>query len=125
MATLAIIGSVIRRYGWLILFTLGAVLTAAIVIVARWRTASKPVIAAPSVVDAVQAELAGIRAEGALEREIAKKGLIQTRAEIELAYEHEKYILQDDERRQAEALRADPVRLAGFLARAASRRSRQ
>ena len=82
MATLAIIGSVIRRYGWLILFTLGAVLTAAIVIVARWRTASKPVIAAPSVVDAVQAELAGIRAEGALEREIAKKGLIQTRAEI-------------------------------------------
>jgi hypothetical protein len=109
--------SFIRRYGWFILFAIAVVLTAIVAIVLRKKPTDGLTAAT-----AIKTELAGIRAEGELERRLAAKGAEAATAEVERAYEAEKNAMAELERKEAEELKADPVKLAGYLARAGARR---
>lgn len=109
--------SFIRRYGWLILFALVTALVTIAMIVLR----KKPT-AGLTMATTIKTELAGIRAEGELERRLAAKGAEAATAEVNLAYEKQKHELEERERVEAQRLKDDPVALAGMLARAGARK---
>jgi hypothetical protein len=109
--------SFLKRYTWLVLFAIAVVLATIIAVLSRRKPTDGLTRGA-----VIKAELAGIRAEGELERRLAAKGAEAAKAEVERAYESEKHAMAESERKEAEELKADPVKLAGFLARAGARR---
>lgn len=108
----------IRRYLWLGLFAVAVVAGAIVLIVFR----KKPSVDALGAMTKIKTELAGIRAEGEMERRAAEHGAAAALAEANLAYERRKAELLQHEQKEAEELRDDPVALAGMLARAGARR---
>lgn len=113
-----IVLSWLRRYGWLLLFSLIVVF----VTIAAFVLRKKPTDGL-TMMTAIKTELVGIRAEGELERRLAEKGAAAAAAEVTLAYERQKDALDEIERKEAEDLKENPAKLAGFLARAGARRS--
>ena len=107
----------IRRYAWFGFFALLIVGGAVLLFVLR----QKPV-GGLSAAASLKTELAGIRAENEMDRRRAATDSATATQAVNLAYEKQKADLTTDERAEAQTLAADPVALAGLLARAGSRR---
>lgn len=102
----------LKRYGWLALVALGAVLS--------WV-----VFRRHPPVRQIKAELEGIRAERDAKIAIAVDGKEAALAQVQQRYEAQVGTLEAHEKAEAEKLAGDPQALAGFLARAGARRSGQ
>lgn len=118
MALVERVYNVCRRYGWLAVAIGISLLTGML-----WFVFFRRVKRKHTLQSVVEVELAGIRAEEALEKRLAGLARDKAIADVEYRYEREKTELETYERIEAEELRNDPVALSGLLARAGARRA--